>query len=786
MKSSEGRPKQARSLGIRGVVRFEEFELDPYKRRLTRAGDEIPIPAKAFEVLSYLVQRAGQPVTKEELLEGVWPGSFIEEGNLTQQVYTLRKALGEHSGAIVTLPGRGYQFAARVHPVVGNIAEESASSAEPAPVRLAVEESGQPGPAVTPPATGRSRIAWSKWAASGAAVLALCAAAWFGWRQWYRSARNPPTMILADFENDTGDPQFDHTLNRALEIDLAQSPFVNLLSRATIGETLSEMRRKSDAALEPAVAREICLRNQGDATLYGSIGKIGGQYLLTVTAEGCAGGKTLAIYKSEIRSKNDILRTIDAAAGAIREQLGESSASHEQYQVPLARATTPSLEALRDFSLGLAAFDNGDLAGAESFLKQALAQDPDFAAAYRALATVYYNQGNWAAARVNYKQAYALRDRTTERERLAIEIVYFANGASDAEEAIRRIQQYLAIYPKSVQPWITLGNTATQIGNYPQAIDAGEHAVRLDPRSAVAAEVLARAYERANRFADAKRIARGPISQGKQIWGLHSILFQIACVEQDMATLRTERQWGETHPPLDLSMDNFGYAEAMHGRRRKALEYFDRGRVEALRDGDSDTAQTMFQEAANVHVLFGEPQAAAASLKQITGDNYSDQGTMAVMYAMAGESETAKRILARAVRDSPNDTLLNRVSVPLVAAQVALNENKPLDAIRSLEAARPYQLKNYGILAMRGQAEVEADQLDRAATDFRMILANPGVDPMDPELEIAHLELGRILARQHKLDEARREYLAFLSLWPDADSDLPILSAARRELEALK
>ena len=258
MQSSEGRPKQPRSLGIRGVVRFEEFELDPLKRRLTREGNEVPIPAKAFEVLSYLVQRAGQPVTKEELLEGVWPGSFVEEGNLTQQVYTLRKALGERSGAIVTLPGRGYQFAARVYPVVGNIAEESTNLAEPAPARLVVEKaSGQPVASVTPPAIDRSGAAWTKWAASGAVMLALSAAAWFGWHRWYGSARNPPTMILADFENDTGDPEFDHTLNRALEIDLAQSPFVNLLSRSMIGETLSEMRQKPDAGLQPTVAREI-------------------------------------------------------------------------------------------------------------------------------------------------------------------------------------------------------------------------------------------------------------------------------------------------------------------------------------------------------------------------------------------------------------------------------------------------------------------------------------------------------------------------------------------------
>ena len=750
---------------------------------------------RAFDVLLYFVQNPGRAISKDELLKSVWADATVDENSLAQSVSVLRKALEEkrgESGCIVTLPGRGYQFVSAVEV----IPEED--------VRLVPAEAT----AVTAPDRGGAGLVFQKRTIRTSVVteereaiapprhanrrhvavilLALAAASLAGYLSWrHFQPLPPPTMVvLADFENSTGDAEFDRFLNRALQIDLEQSPFLNLLSRSKIRETLAEMRRQPGEALTPALAREICERNNGQAMLRGTLSKLGASYLLLLDAEGCVSGERLGGYKAQVRSKEELLGALDTATGKVRQQLGESSASRERFRTPIAQATTSSLDALRAYSQAVDGLERGDFKNAEAMAKSAIALDPNFASAYRALATTYYNRHDPTQAAAYYQKAFDLRGPTTERERLSIEALYYGGGIRDYEEAARTFILLNRIYPNDAGKWGNLCNLYTQMGEYGLAIEAGRHALRLDPHSAYVAEVLARAYKRANAFAEAKTVANAAVAAGKDRFGTHSILFQIACAERDEARIKSEGEWGLSHQDVNAALDDLAMAAATGGRLREALDDFSRARTEALRNGDADYADAVLLDIADVLIKMEEPDRAAESLRQAKGDaGWTD--TAAELRAVTGDLAPAQRLLAAANPVTERDTIHVYYTLPMVRATLLLIEHRPAEAVRALEPTRPYQLRDFEVLYLRARAEAEAGMLDAAARDLSLILSNQGVDPISPLYSLAHLRLARVLTRQKKPAQAREEYNAFFAAWKNADTDLPLLIQARREYAAL-
>ena len=248
--------------------------------------------------------------------------------------------------------------------------------------------------------------------------------------------------------------------------------------------------------------------------LHGALSRLGSSYPLLLDAEGCVSGERLGGYKAQVRSKEELLGALDTAAGRMRRQLGESSASRERFQTPIAQATTPSLDALRAYSQALDSLERSDFKSAQGLLETAIALDPHFASAYKALGTSYYNRADSSRATVYYKKAFDLRGGTTERERFSIEVLYYAGGIYDYEEAIRIWKLFNQSYPNDANSWGNLCNLYTQLGEYPQAIEAGRQALRIDPQSGYVAEVVARAYKRANAFAEAKKLANAAVARG--------------------------------------------------------------------------------------------------------------------------------------------------------------------------------------------------------------------------------------------------------------------------------
>lgn len=780
------------------IFRFGEFEVDSLSRTVRRRDFNLTLNRRAFDVLLYFVRNPGKVLSKDELLKNVWPDAFVDSNSLTQSICVLRKALAEKPGDsqyIVTLAGRGYQFVSPV--IVPHVAESAtcnivdSSSLTPSPVvglflqqrtirtSVVTEESAR-----WNPSPGMNRFSL---ALGSLALLVLASLA--GVVAWKR-LHPPPSIpvVLADFQTTAGDPDFDRALKQALQFDLEQSPFLNLLSRSKLEETLTEMQRKGDDPLTPALAREVCERNSAQAVLHGSISNFGNQILLILSADSCVSGKPLAGYKSAVSSKQALLVELDKAAGSVRRQLGESAASLERYQIPITSATTPSLDALRAFSQAGESFWHGDMKGAQVLLNRAVTLDPDFASAYRALGSTYYNLGDFAQASVWYRKAFDLRGRTTERERLGIEAMYYGYALNDYEESIRRTRESLAIYPNITNSWVSLSNLYSMLGQYPQAIDAAEHAYRLDPHSSVATVELARSCLRAGRFDEARQIATTAVAEGKDHWDFHSILFQIAFARHDEAAMKAESEWGLTRQHANTSLYDLAFAAAASGKVREASEAFARSRSEALREGETDFANGVLIHSARVLTALDKPDLASANLKQLTGKagDPASSGEVALAKAMMGDIGFAQRFIAAAGSADDRNTVEIQVFVPMVRAYLALKAHKPADAVRLLESARAYQLRDFSVPFLRAEAETEAGMLEAAAEDYSLILQNQGVNAIAPEYPLAHLGLARVLVLEKKPASARKEYQAFFDAWKNADPDLRPFKEARREFAQLQ
>jgi eukaryotic-like serine/threonine-protein kinase len=773
------------------LYRFDEFELDCATRALTRNGQRISLTPKAFEVLAYLAANPTRLVTKEELMKAVWPDSFVEEGNLAQHISGLRKALGDRAILIATIPGRGYQFATQVElprqqlAVSGELTG-AISSQVPGDlviqqvrerVRIVVEETASPVLALRPP---KKNPTWKITAIS--LLLAACA----GGAWWWFSRPKPVTrkVLLAQFQNHSGEAVFEDSLASGLRIDLEQSPYIDLMSHDQIAETLEMMQKPVDTPLTGDVAREICERENYEILLVGEISRIGSQYQLTLEATSCATGKAVAAEEQSIAAPSGVLAAMDNITRRMRQALGEPRRQVAAYDVPIAEATTGSLAALRAYSQALSASDRGDAATAQSLMRRAIALDPNFASAYLQLGSIYNNLFDLVQAKDLIQKAYDLRANTTERERLAIEIAWNSYGINDWEGAIASMNLYNQIYPNDASIWSRLALTYSALGLHPQAVEAAERAYLLEPHSGVIADNLARTYKRAGRFADAKRIADQAVSEGKDRWGIHSTLFQVAFVAHDDAAMQREAQWDITHRQTGQAYNDLGLAATSVGKLREADADFAHARDEAMRNGDNEIADLAWLDLTGALIDFGDLAGAKAALNNLQSDAI-DPGTTAYFRTQLGDTAPAQRLIAQMVDSHTRSSLNLYFDLTELRAAVDMQEHKPEQAIADLEPGRKYQLRDIGMPYQRAHYEEAAGRLADAETDYRLVLANPGLDPIWPEYNLSHLRLARVLVEEKKTDQARVEYKAFLDSWKNADLGLSIFQDAKRELAEL-
>ncbi len=657
--------------------------------------------------------------------------------------------------------------------------------------------------------------------ADGYIVAALLVAALIAAGLYYRSRQHAAhvltekdTIVLADFANSTGDAVFDDTLKTALSVALNQSPFLNVLSENKVAATLKLMSRPADTKLTPEVSRELCQRAGSKAYLAGSIASLGSQYVLGLKAVNCQSGDPLAEQQVTAAGKEKVLDALGEAASELRGELGESLATVQKFDVPLAEATTSSLEALQAYSLGYRA--RTDPPAAIPLFQRAVSLDPNFAMAYARLGTNYGNMGESARSAENARKAYELRERVSERERFYIASHYEHYATGDLEAARKIYELWAQTYPRDEAPLASLHFIYTELGAYDKALAAVREALKLNSGNGLDYANLVFAYLNLNRLDEARATAQEAQRHNLDSPFVHTGLYLIDFLQHDAAGMEREaaRLMGEPGYE-DVMLDYESDSAAYEGQLVKARELTQRAADSARRADEKETAAGYLAEAAVREALVGNigvaRQQAQAGLA--LSDGRDVEAVSATALGLAGDSAQAMRLANDLSKRFPKDTMVQSEYLPMIRAGGILGggkASKQVDkAIDALAAAAPYEL---GINAdaalypayLRAEAYLAAQQGAAAAAEFQKVLDNPGVVQNEPIGALAHLGLGRAYALEARLSrhgenddvkpplqpdafaKARAAYKDFLTLWKDADPDIPILKEAKAEYAKLQ
>jgi eukaryotic-like serine/threonine-protein kinase len=603
------------------------------------------------------------------------------------------------------------------------------------------------------------------------------------------------TVVLADFDNTTGDQVFDDALKQALGVELGQSPFLNILSDRKVAQTLKLMGRPSTDRITREVAAELCLRTGSKAFILGSISNLGGQYVIGIDAIGCSTGDTLAREQEQAAGKQDILKALNSAASKLRTQLGESLASVQRFDVPV-EATTPSLEALKAFSMGISTYRAKGNAEAIPFYKRAIELDPNFAVAYASLGVVYNNLGQASLAGENLKKAYDLRDRVSEREKYRITSMYYQLATGEIEQATQVYEMWAKSYPQDSIPAGNLGVTYGVLGQYDKALQEIKQAQSLEP-TAIGYANLASAYLSSGQMDNAEATVQEAEKNNLAGDVLHWAIYQIAFVKGDRAGMQREVAWASGKPGMeDLLLSFQSDTEAYYGRLTQARDYSRRAVDAAVRSDAKESAAMWQIDEALREAEFGNSSLArqdvAAALKLAPGRNVKLLSALAL--ARTGETAEAKSLTDELERNYPTDTVLKVYWLPTVRAALDLDANDSTKALESLEAAAPYELggpQQFQLGTMypayvRGLAYLAAHNGTAAAAQFLQILDHPGIVINFPTGVLAHLQLGRAYAMAGDSAKAKAAYQDFFNLWKNADPDIPILKEAKADYAKLQ
>jgi serine/threonine protein kinase/Flp pilus assembly protein TadD len=603
------------------------------------------------------------------------------------------------------------------------------------------------------------------------------------------------TIVLADFDNTTGDPVFDGALRQALAVQLGQSPFLNILSDRKVGETLRLMGRPSNERITRDVAGELCIRTGSKAILLGSISNLGGQYVVGIDAVGCSNGDTLAEEQEEAATKQEVLKALGKAAASLRGKLGESLASIQKFDVPV-EATTTSLEALKAFSMGITTGRTKGDAAAIPFTKRALELDPNFAVAYATLGVEYGNLGQASLSADNIKKAYALRDRVSEHEKYRIASLYYTYVTGELEQATQVYELWAKSYPQDLVPPNNLGAIYSELGQYEKSLVETQESLRLEPNAVNGYGNLAQDYLAVNRPDDAKKAMEQ--AQERKLDGdyLHWTLYQLAFFTSDATEMERQVAWAAGKPGSEDQLLAFqSDTEAYYGRLVKARDFSRRAVDSAVRNDSKETGALWQVNSALREAEFGNTAAAqqgvAAALALAPGRDVKLLAALAL--ARIGETARAKAIVEELEKNYGSDTMLKIYWLPTINAATELKANNFTQAVVYLEAAAPYELGQPPQLQLgtmypvyiRGQAQLLAHNGAAAGNEFQKFLDHRGITLNFPLGALAHLGLAHAYAIQGDTAKARAAYQDFLALWKDADPDIPILIAAKAEYAKL-
>lgn len=783
-------------------IRFGVFELDPHAGELRKQGVKIKLQEQPFQILQVLLERPGEVLTREELQRRIWPAdTFVDfDKGLYSAIKKLREALGDEANTpryIETVPKRGYRFIA---PVSGS--GDGNGTAHSGPV-LVQDTETLPARTLTQP-----RLSARKTLRAVALLVVLVAAG-----AWYLHARlasrltEKDKIVLADFANSTGDVVFDDALKTALLVSLRQSPFLNVLSDGEVAKNLQLMTRPASTKLTAELARELCQRSSSKAYLAGTIGSLGSNYVLGLKAVNCQSGDTLAENQVTATSKEKILDVLGEAASKVRGELGESLATVRKFGVPLAEATTTSLDALKAYSLGEEALREKGAAAALSHHQRAIELDPNFAMANRAVGADYASLNEMSLASQYYTKAFRLRAHVSEHEKLAIDSDYYSNVTGELNKSAEIYQEWVESYPRDVGAYNNLGSVYALQGQYQKAAHMTEQAVRLEPDNVGWYENLVNYKIALQRFGEANEITHDIATRGDYI--LHNALYALAFFAADAPRMAEQRQWFAGK----VEFEHFGLAlasdtEAYTGDLKKAMELTNRAVNSAIRADSKENGATWQAIAAQREAIFGyrsRARSSAAAAMKLAPTSPAVAAESALALALAGDVARADSLAQDLGKRFPLDAQMQSLWLPAIQAQLALNKKDPSKALEVLQAASPIDLGQIPFtinasclyhVYLRGEAYLAAGQVGPAAAEFQKILDHGGIVWNCWTGALAHLGVARASALEAKTstgrdaDAARARalsaYKEFLTLWKNADPDIPILKQAKAEYAKLQ
>ncbi len=712
-----------------------------------------------------------------------------------------------------------------------------------------LRSSGQPGAAVptqtssatehvgtaAPSRSGRAyfgkKLGWVLAAIVLAAVLAV--------GLYYRSRQQTAhrltekdTVVLADFSNETGDPVFDDTLKTALSVSLNQSPFLNVLSDNKIAATLKLMTRPRDTKLTPDVARELCQRAGSKAYIAGSVASLGSEYVLVLKAVNCQTGDPLAEEQGTAASKEKVLEALGEATSKLRTELGESLATVQKFDLPLEQATTSSLEALKAYSLGRKAMNEKGPAGALPYVQRAIELDPNFAMGYEAVGNNYLSLGELGRASEYFTKAFQLREHASEREKLTITAAYYSYVTGELDKAAQTYQEEIESYPRYAPAYGNLGNVYSGQGQYEKAVEITKQGLHLAPDRVTNYVNLANDTLALQQLDETRKIIHETQAQKLDNFTLHNLLYALAFIRADSAAMAEQQQWFAGKP----ESENFGLAlasdtEAYAGHLDKARKLTKQAVDSAIQADSKENGATWLENAALVQAAYGdaaEARHSAAEALKLVPTSQGVEIEAALAFAMAGDTARAESLAQDLSKHFPVDTQMQSLWLPAIQAQLALDKKNPAAALTALQAAvPPLELGQIGFVAnisclyptyIRGEAYLAGGQGSAAAAEFQKIIDQSGIVWNCWSGALAHLGVARANALEAGYarvgtaakpalsevegavpgeqsspadrDAARVRALAaykdFLTLWKDADPNIPILKEAKEEYAKLQ
>lgn len=782
------------------VYEFGPFRVDPEKQLLLRDDQPVAVTPKTLETLLVLIRHGRQVVSKDELMKELWPDSFVEEANLSQNIFMLRKALGdspEERRYIVTLPGKGYRFAAEVRTITQegeDVVIASRSRAE-----MVLEHPDRSAAHTLPALPLAARRSTPRPALILAGIVALLAAATF----FVLHRRDPAvqnaadTVVIADFTNRTGDSVFDETLRQGLAVQLEQSPYLRLVPEDRIQQALTLMEQSPSAQLTPDLARQVCERTGATAVLHGSIIKIGKEYVLGLRATGCRTGDILADEQAEAESKEDVLKALSRTAGKIRTRLGESLTMLDQHNVALEMATTPSLEALKAYSTGMRVNQTGGYAAAFPMFQRAVELDPQFALAYAHLGLKYSEMGESQLANQTTAKAYELRDRASDRERFFIIALYHRQVTGNLEKEQQALQLWADTYPRDPLPHSLLSGFATQgTGQYQKSIEEAATTLKMDPDSGPPHVNIAFA----NVYLDRPDEVEKALTRSSGWPQVPLIRYYLASEKGDAAAMESAVALAKGKPDLEAQMLNMEALSLVRAGRVQAATAKTRLAVEmATRSGQKEAAATYEAGEAVWQALFGNADAAkrnaTAALQLSDGRDVAFAAAFA--FGLAGDQHRLEALTNDLEKRFPEDDSVQFNYLPALRALLALSRRQYNQALESLQpaAARENAVSAlafdffYGSMYpvyVRGQVYLALKQPVKAVAEFQKIIDRRGTALLDPITTVVRLQLARAYAMQGDVPKARAEYEAFLSSCKDPDIELPVCKQANTEYARLQ